>query len=536
MSRLINYGAESRIKMLAGVEKLARAVKVTLGPKGRNVVIKKNGLGHIITKDGVTVAHEVELDCPIENTGAQMVKDVAAETSDSAGDGTTTATILAESLFQKGHEASSEVNTMDLKKSLDKLLSHIIEEIDGYSIDIEGTADISNIASISANNDKEIGDLIADAMDKVGQDGIITVEDSKSVETTLETVEGMEIDKGFTSPYYITDTDKDIVEYENAYVLIYDNKIDDIKLLINLLEQVIPTGRPLVIMATDVVGEAQAALIVNHMKKVLKNVVIRAPKFSLVKNDTLEDIAIMTGGKLISSDTGMKLENAKLSDLGFVSKIIVTQVKTTFILDDSTEDAIEERINDLKVKLENSEHSMVDELIEARIAQLSGGVAVIKVGAMSEIELTQKKHRIEDALHATRAAVEDGIVPGGGVTLLRISDDLKKYKTESDADKVAVSILEEVLKVPFRTILSNAGADVEKIEELVLESLNKNFGYNSNNESYIDMIEDGVIDPTKVTKTAIKNAISIVGTMLTTDCSIIEDDSMGGMAGMFPGM
>lgn len=537
MSKHINYGTDSRERMLVGVINLAKAVKVTLGPKGRNVIIRKAGEAKpSLTKDGVTVAKEISFECPVENAGAQMVKDVSAATSDTAGDGTTSSVVLAEALFKKGSEVSNNINTMDLKKSLDRILKYIIGRIDDYSIPIKDTKDISNIASISANNDSEIGDLIADAMDKVGQDGIITVEDSKSVDTLLETVDGMEIDRGYTSPYYITDKDRDVCEYEDAFVLIYDNRIDDIKPLIPLLEEVMGSERPVVIIAEEVTGEAQAALVVNNMKSVLKNVTIRSPKFSVVKNDTLEDIAIMTGGKLISTDTGMKLENTTLSDLGFVRKVTVGPAKTTFILDDKTNEAVEDRIDELKQKIENTEHPLIIDAFEKRIAKLSGGVAVIKVGAMSEIELTQKKHRIEDALHATRAAVEDGIVPGGGVTLLRISEELDSFETTNDVDKIAVNILKEVLKVPFETILENAGADVETIKATVIGNANKNYGYDSNTEKYIDMIVDGVIDPTKVTKTAITNAISIVGAMLTTECSIIEDDFDLGSMGGFPGM
>jgi len=536
------FDVEARAKLKKGVDALADAVKITLGPKGRNVVIDKKFGSPTITKDGVTVAKEIELSDPIENMGAQMVKEVATKTSDLAGDGTTTATVLAQAIYREGlKNVTAGANPMELKRGIDRAVESVVEELKRLSVPSAGKKEIAQVGSISANNDKEIGDLIAEAMEKVGKDGVITVEEAKGLETTLETVDGMQFDRGYLSPYFVTDPEKMEAVLDDAYILIHDKKISAMKELLPVLEKVAQTGKPLLIIAEDVEGEALATLVVNKLRGTLKVSSVKAPGFGDRRKEMLRDIAVLTGGNVISEEVGFKLENAVLNDLGRAKRIVIDKDNTTVVDGRGKADAIQGRISEIKVAVDKSTSDYDREKLQERLAKLSGGVAVIHVGAATETEMKEKKARVEDALHATRAAVEEGIVPGGGVALLRAQSVLDKIKGTDD-EKIGVDIVRRALEEPIRMIAQNAGAEGSIVVAKVKESKDKNTGYNAATDNYEDLVKSGVIDPTKVTRTALQNAASIAGLMLTTECVVVErkEDKPapaapggGGMGGMY---
>ena len=536
------FDTEARAKLKRGVDALAEAVKVTLGPKGRNVVIDKKFGSPTITKDGVTVAKEIELSDPVENMGAQMVKEVATKTSDLAGDGTTTATVLAQAIFREGlKNVTAGANPMELKRGIDRAVQAVVDELHNISVPTAGKKEIAQVGSISANNDKEIGNLIAEAMEKVGKDGVITVEEAKGLETTLETVEGMQFDRGYLSPYFVTDPEKMEAIVEDGLILIYDKKISAMKDLLPVLEKVAQGGRPLLIIAEDVEGEALATLVVNKLRGTLKVVAVKAPGFGDRRKEMLRDIAILTGGQVISEELGFKLENATLNDLGRAKRIVVDKDNTT-IVDGKGKDAdIQGRIGEIRAAVEKSTSDYDREKLQERLAKLAGGVAVINVGAATETEMKEKKARVEDALHATRAAVEEGIVPGGGVALLRAQSALERIRGTED-EKIGVDIVRKALEEPIRMIAKNAGAEGSIVVAKIKESKDKNLGYNAATDTYEDLVKAGVIDPTKVTRTALQNAASIAGLLLTTECAVVEkkEDKPapamppgGGMGGMY---
>jgi chaperonin GroEL len=536
------FNTDARSKLKRGVDQLAEAVKVTLGPKGRNVVIDKKFGSPTVTKDGVTVAKEVELSDPIENMGAQMVKEVATKTSDLAGDGTTTATVLAQAIFREGlKNVTAGANPMELKRGIDRAVEAVVEQLRSISVPTAGKREIAQVGTISANNDKEIGNLIAEAMEKVGKDGVITVEEAKGLETTLETVEGMQFDRGYLSPYFVTDPEKMEAAVEDPYILIHDKKISAMKELLPLLEKSAQSGKPLLIIAEDVEGEALATLVVNKLRGTLKVVAVKAPGFGDRRKEMLRDIAVLTGGQVISEELGFKLENATLADLGRAKRIVVDKDNTTLVDGRGKPDDIKGRIAEIRGAIEKSTSDYDREKLQERLAKLSGGVAVINVGAATETELKEKKARVEDALHATRAAVEEGIVPGGGVALVRAQAALERVKGTED-EKIGVDIVRRALEEPIRMIAQNAGAEGSIVVARVKESKDKNFGYNAANDTYEDLVKAGVIDPTKVTRTALQNAASIAGLLLTTECVVVEkkEDKPapaappgGGMGGMY---
>jgi chaperonin GroEL len=537
------FNTDARAKLKRGVDALAEAVKVTLGPKGRNVVIDKKFGSPTVTKDGVTVAKEVELSDPIENMGAQMVKEVATKTSDLAGDGTTTATVLAQAIFREGlKNVTAGANPMELKRGIERAVEAVVEHLRTMSVPSAGKKEIAQVGSISANNDKEIGNLIADAMEKVGKDGVITVEEAKGLETTLETVDGMQFDRGYLSPYFVTDPEKMEAVLDDAYILIHDKKISAMKELLPVLEKVAQSGRPLLIIAEDVEGEALATLVVNKLRGTLKVVAVKAPGFGDRRKEMLRDIAVLTGGQVISEEVGFKLENATLNDLGRAKRTVVDKDNTTVVDGKGKEGDISGRINEIKAAIDKSTSDYDREKLQERLAKLSGGVAVINVGAATETEMKEKKARVEDALHATRAAVEEGIVPGGGVALLRAQAALEKIRGTED-EKIGVEIVRRSLEEPIRMIAQNAGAEGSIIVAKVRESKDKNFGYNAATDNYEDLVKSGVIDPTKVTRTALQNAASIAGLLLTTECVVVEKKEEksapaggppgGGMGGMY---
>jgi chaperonin GroEL len=535
------FNSDARSKLKRGVDALADAVKVTLGPKGRNVVIDKKFGSPTVTKDGVTVAKEVELADPIENMGAQMVKEVATKTSDLAGDGTTTATVLAQAIYREGlKNVTAGANPMELKRGIDHAVDAVIEELKKLSTPSAGKKEIAQVGTISANNDPEIGKLIADAMEKVGKDGVITVEEAKGLDTTLETVDGMQFDRGYLSPYFVTDPEKMEAVLEDAYLLIHDKKISAMKELLPVLEKIAQTGKPLLIIAEDVEGEALATLVVNKLRGTLKVCAVKAPGFGDRRKEMLVDIAKLTGGKVISEEVGFKLENAVLGDLGRAKRVVIDKDNTTVVDGKGKADDIQGRIAEIKVAIDKSTSDYDREKLQERLAKLSGGVAVIHVGAATETEMKEKKARVEDALHATRAAVEEGIVPGGGVALLRAQPALDKVKGTDD-EKVGVEIVRRALEEPIRMIVQNAGAEGSIIVARVKESKDKNFGYNAATDTYEDLVKAGVIDPTKVTRTALQNAASIAGLLLTTECVVVERKEEkpapaappGGMGGMY---
>jgi chaperonin GroEL len=529
------FNTDARSKLKRGVDQLAEAVKVTLGPKGRNVVIDKKFGSPTVTKDGVTVAKEIELSDPIENMGAQMVKEVATKTSDLAGDGTTTATVLAQAIFREGlKNVTAGANPMELKRGIDRAVEAVVEQLRSISVPSAGKKEIAQVGTISANNDKEIGNLIAEAMEKVGKDGVITVEEAKGLETTLETVEGMQFDRGYLSPYFVTDPEKMEAVLEDPYILIHDKKISAMKELLPLLEKTAQSGKPLLIIAEDVEGEALATLVVNKLRGTLKVCAVKAPGFGDRRKEMLRDIAVLVGGQVISEELGFKLENTTLSDLGRAKRVVVDKDNTTIVDGKGKPDDIKGRIAEIRAAIEKSTSDYDREKLQERLAKLSGGVAVINVGAATETELKEKKARVEDALHATRAAVEEGIVPGGGVALIRAQSALDKLKGTED-EKIGVEIVRRALEEPIRMIVQNAGAEGSIVVARVKESKDKNFGYNAATDVYEDLVKAGVIDPTKVTRTALQNAASIAGLLLTTECVVVEKKEDKAAAGAPPG-
>ncbi len=548
MAKQVVHGEESRAAILRGINQLADAVKITLGPKGRNVVIDKKFGSPTITKDGVTVAKEIELKDALENMGAQMVREVASKTSDVAGDGTTTATVLAQAIFREGVKTvAAGANPMALKRGIDKSVERVTEEIKRLAKPVKGDA-IAQVGTVSANGDTTIGNIIAEAMNKVGKDGVITVEESKTMDTSLEVVEGMQFDRGYLSPYFVTDPERMEAVLENPLILIHEKKISSMKDLLPLLEQVAKMGKPMLIIAEDVEGEALATLVVNKLRGTLNIAAVKAPGFGDRRKAMLEDIAILTGGKVISEDLGIKLENVKLEDLGRAKKVTIDKDNTTIVEGNGKQYDIEGRVKTLRAQIEETSSDYDREKLQERLAKLVGGVAVIKVGAATETEMKEKKARVEDAMHATRAAVEEGIVPGGGVALVRAAKALDKFETSSNGEgdpdeQIGVNIVKRALEEPLRQIVQNAGKEGAVVVERVRAEKNESYGFNAQTETYEDLVKAGVIDPAKVTRTALQNAASIAGLMLTTEAmvsEIPEEDKgspampggMGGMSGM----
>ncbi len=539
MAKQIVHGEESRAAILRGVNQLADAVKITLGPKGRNVVLDKKYGSPTITKDGVTVAKEIELKDPMENMGAQMVKEVASKTSDVAGDGTTTATVLAQAIFREGVKTvAAGANPMALKRGIEKAVERATEEIKRLSKPVKGDM-IAQVGTISANGDRTIGEMIAKAMETVGRDGVITVEESKTMETELHVVDGMQFDRGYLSPYFVTDPERMEAALENPLILIHEKKISSMKDLLPLLEQIAKMGKPLVIIAEDVEGEALATLVVNKLRGTLNVAAVKAPGFGDRRKAMLEDIAILTGGKVISEDLGIKLENVKIEDLGRAKKITIDKDNTTIVEGSGKDADVQARVKTLRAQVEDTSSDYDREKLQERLAKLVGGVAVIRVGAATETELKEKKARVEDAMHATRAAVEEGIVPGGGVALVRAAKALDKFKTNEEGvgdpdEQIGVTIVRRALEEPLRQIVQNAGKEGAVIVEKVRESKKDNYGFNAATEQFEDLVESGVIDPAKVTRSALQNAASIAGLMLTTEALVSElpeDDKTPAMPG-----
>lgn len=539
MAKRVTYGEEARQSILRGVNKLADAVKVTLGPKGRNVVIEKKFGSPTITKDGVTVAKEIELKDELENAGAQMVREVASKTSDTAGDGTTTATVLAQAIYREGiKNVTAGANPMDVKRGIELAVRAAVESIDKLAKPVEGK-DIAHIGTISANNDEEIGNIIAQAMDKVGKDGVITVEEAKGLDTNLEVVEGMQFDRGYLSPYFVTDPERMEAVLENAKILIYEKKISSMKDLLPILEQVARQGKPFLIISEDVEGEALATLVVNKLRGTLNVAAVKAPGFGDRRKAMLEDIAILTGGRLISEDIGVKLENVKWEDLGDAKRVTIDKDNTTLVTDTdekARKETIAGRVKQIRTQIEDTTSDYDREKLQERLAKLVGGVAVIKVGAATETEMKEKKARVEDAMHATKAAVEEGIVPGGGVALLRAVDAVNAVKAEGDV-RVGVNIIRRALEEPFRQIVFNAGQEGSVLLNEVKQKGGA-WGFDARNDKMVDMLQAGIIDPAKVTKQALQNASSIAGLMLTTEALVseIKEDEKGGGAAAAAGM
>src|SRR3954466_3653127 len=533
----LQFNTDARAPLKRGVDKLADTVKVTLGPKGRNVVIDKKFGAPTVTKDGVTVAKEIELSDPLENMGAQMVKEVATKTSDLAGDGTTTATVLAQAIFREGlKNVTAGSNPMALKRGIDRAVQTVVEELKKISVPTAGRKEIAQVGTISANNDPEIGNLIAEAMEKVGKDGVITVEEAKSLDTTLETVDGMQFDRGYVSPYFVTDPAKMEAALEDAFILIHDKKISSMKDLLPVLEKVAQQGRPLLIIAEDIEGEALATLVVNKLRGTLRVCAVKAPGFGDRRKAMLQDIAVVSSGKVISEDIGLKLENATVADLGRFKRIVVDKDNTTLVDGAGSEEEIQGRIKELKAEIDKSTSDYDKEKLQERLAKLAGGVAIINVGAATESEMKEKKARVEDALHATRAAVEEGIVTGGGVAYIRAQNALKTVKLDAD-EQIGVDIIRRAVEEPIRMIVQNAGGEGSIVVEKVRGSKDDAFGYNALTDVYENLVQAGVIDPTKVTRTALQNAASIAGLLLTTEALIVEkkEKDAGGHAGGPPG-
>jgi len=525
MAKDILFNANARDKVRKGVDKLANAVKVTLGPKGRNVILGKKFGAPTVTKDGVSVAKEIELSDPIENMGAQLVKEVASKTADAAGDGTTTATVLAQAIYTHGiKNVASGANPMDLKRGIDKAVNAVIENLRQQSKKIKSTAEIAQVATISANNDETIGKMIADAMDKVGKDGVITVEEAKGTETEVKIVEGMQFDRGYLSPYFVTNTEKMQAELDNPYILIYDKKISAMKDLLPILEQSAQTSRPLVIIAEEVDGEALATLVVNKIRGALRVAAVKAPGFGDRRKAMLEDIAVLTGGKVISEELGFKLENVTLDMLGRAEKINIDKDNTTIVNGSGKKTEIDARVNQIKAQIESTTSDYDKEKLQERLAKLAGGVAILYVGAATEVEMKEKKDRIDDALHATRAAVQEGIVPGGGVAYIRAIEALKNIESVgiyNDDQETGVNLIRLALEAPLRTISENAGQEGSVIINKVREG-KKDWGYNARENKFENLVEAGIIDPTKVTRLALENAASIASLLLTTDAIVCE--------------
>ena len=536
MAKHIAYGEESRRALLAGVNRLADAVKVTLGPKGRNVVIEKKFGSPTITKDGVTVAKEIELEDKLENTGAQMVREVASKTSDIAGDGTTTATVLAQAIFREGVKTvAAGASPMALKRGIDKAVEKAVEEIQRLSKKVKDNEAIAQVGTISANGDATIGNLIAEAMGKVGQDGVITVEESRTLETALEVVEGMQFDRGYLSPYFVTDPERMEAILEDAVILIHEKKISSMKDLLPLLEQVARGGKPLLIIAEDVEGEALATLVVNRLRGTLQVCAVKAPGFGDRRKAMLQDIAILTGGKAITEDLGIKLESIQLADLGRAKKVVVDKDNTTLVEGAGKPAEIEGRVKQIRAQIEDTTSDYDREKLQERLAKLVGGVAVIKVGAATETELKEKKARVEDAMHATKAAVEEGIVPGGGVAFVRAQKALENFKLDNEDENIGVGIVKRALEEPLRQIVANAGHEGAVVVDKVRSNKSANYGFNAETEEYGDMLAMGVVDPTKVTRYALQNAASIAGLLLTTEALISEMPEQEREAPQMPG-
>ena len=542
-AKQVLFGDDARTKMVRGINVLANAVKVTLGPKGRNVVLERSFGGPTVTKDGVSVAKEIELKDKFENMGAAMVREVASKTSDNAGDGTTTATVLAQAIVDEGMKfVAAGMNPMDLKRGIDKAVAAAITELKKLSKPTTTNKEIAQVGAISANSDEEIGQIISEAMDKVGKVGVITVEDGKSLKNELEVVEGMQFDRGYLSPYFINQPEKQAAVLENPFILLHDKKISNIRELLPVLEQVAKAARPLVIIAEDIDGEALATLVVNSIRGILKVVAVKAPGFGDRRSAMLEDIAVLTGGTVISSNVGLSLDKATLAQLGSAKKVEVTKENTTIIDGAGDAAAIENRVKNIRTQIEGASSDYDREKLQERVAKLAGGVALIKVGAATEVEMKEKKARVEDALHATRAAVEEGIVPGGGVALIRAKLAIKDIKGDNDEQNAGIRIVLRAMEEPLRQIVANAGDEPSVVVNTVAQG-EGNFGYNAQSAKYGDMVEMGVLDPTKVTRTALQNAASVASLILTTDCMVADlpaDDKavpagMDGMGGM-PGM
>ncbi|QCK14952.1 chaperonin GroEL [Mangrovivirga cuniculi] len=545
MAKEILFDTVAREALKKGVDKLADAVKVTLGPKGRNVILDKKFGAPTITKDGVSVAREIEVKDPVENMGAQLVKEVASKTADDAGDGTTTATVLAQAIFNAGiKNVAAGANPMDLKRGIDKAVSEVVKELRKISKDINDSSEIAQVGTISANNDDEIGKMIADAMDKVGKDGVITVEEAKGTETEVKTVEGMQFDRGYLSPYFVTNTEKMEAELENPYILIFDKKISSMKELLPVLEQVAQTGKPLLIISEDVEGEALATLVVNKIRGSLKIAAVKAPGFGDRRKAMLEDIAVLTGGTVISEERGYKLDAATIDMLGQAEKVNIDKDNTTIVNGAGDKDQIDARINQIKAQIDNTTSDYDKEKLQERLAKLSGGVAILYIGAATEVEMKEKKDRVDDALHATRAAVQEGIVPGGGIALIRAVEAIKDLKGRNEDENTGVNIVLSALESPLRTIVFNAGGEGSVIVQKVREGKD-DYGYNARENKFENLYAAGIIDPTKVTRLALENAASIASLLLTTECVVADDpeEEQGGggmppagMGGGMPGM
>ena len=534
MAKELFFRNDARDRLKKGVDTLADAVKVTLGPKGRNVIIDKKFGAPTVTKDGVSVAKEIELKEPIENMGAQLVKEVASKTADSAGDGTTTATVLAQSIFNIGiKNVAAGANPMDLKRGIDKAVSAVVANLQSQSKSIQNSNEIKQVATISANNDEEIGQMIADAMDKVGKDGVITVEEARGTETEVKTVEGMQFDRGYLSPYFVTNTEKMEVEMDNPYILIYDKKISSMKELLPILEPVAQSGKPLLIISEDVDGEALATLVVNKIRGSLKIAAVKAPGFGDRRKAMLEDLAILTGGTLISEERGYKLENATMEYLGTAEKVNIDKDNTTIVNGAGSEADIKARVAQIQQQIENTTSDYDKEKLQERLAKLSGGVAILYIGAATEVEMKEKKDRVDDALHATRAAVQEGVVAGGGVALIRAAAALDSVETDNEDQATGVNIIRVAIESPLRTIVANCGGEGSVVVNEVKNG-KADYGYNARTEKYENLIAAGVIDPTKVTRLALENAASIAALLLTTECVIAEEVEEGGGMPMPP--
>ncbi|GGC43875.1 60 kDa chaperonin [Siccirubricoccus deserti] len=540
----VKFGANARDRMLRGVDILADAVKVTLGPKGRNVVLDKSFGAPRITKDGVTVAKEIELSDKFENMGAQMVREVASKTNDLAGDGTTTATVLAQAIVREGVKAvAAGMNPMDLKRGIDKAVASVVAELQSKTRKISTSAEVAQVGSISANGETEIGEMIAQAMEKVGNEGVITVEEAKSIQTELDVVEGMQFDRGYVSPYFITNAEKMTVEMDNPYILIFEKKLSGLQPMLPLLEAVVQSGRPLIIVAEDVEGEALATLVVNKLRGGLKVAAVKAPGFGDRRKAMLEDIAILTGGEVISEDLGIKLENVTLAQLGRAKTVRIEKENTTIVDGAGSKEAINGRVEQIKAQIEETTSDYDREKLQERLAKLAGGVAVIRVGGSSEVEVKERKDRVDDALHATRAAVEEGIVPGGGVALVRASQNLGSVKADNHDQQVGIDIIKRAIQVPLRQIAENAGQDGAVVAGEVLRTATYEFGYDAQTGEYKDLVAAGIIDPTKVVRTALQDAASVAALLITTEAMVAErpekkaapaggGGDMGGMGGM----
>ena len=541
----VKFGEDARKRMMNGVNVLANAVKVTLGPKGRNVVLDKSWGAPRVTKDGVSVAKEIELEDKFENMGAQMVKEVASKTSDEAGDGTTTATVLAQSLAREGMKAvAAGMNPMDLKRGIDSAVDVVVAALKKSAKEVTTSEEISQVGTISSNSDKEVGAMIAQAMDKVGKEGVITVEENKGLETTLEVVEGMQFDRGYLSPYFVTNPDKMLVEMDEPYILLVEKKVSNLQQILPILEGVVQSSRPLLIISEDVEGEALATLVVNKLRGGLKVCAVKAPGFGDRRKAMQEDLAILTGGTVISEDVGVKLENATIDMLGTAKSVIISKEETTIVDGAGDPEQIKGRVNQIRAQIEDTTSDYDREKLQERLAKLAGGVAVIKVGGGTEVEVKERKDRVDDALHATRAAVEEGIVPGGGVALLRARKSLEKIKVDNDDQRVGVSIVSRALEEPVRVIAENAGAEGSVVVNKILENSSPSFGFDAAAEDYTDLVARGVIDPAKVVRCALQAAASVAGLLITTEAMVAEipkkespsmgggDGGMGGMGGM----